>query len=481
MSIELHWQILLPWFALATVLLTATRADPDLWGHLRFGLDWLQSHTLPSADPYSFTQDKPWVNHEWASEAITAAAFTLGGTAGLVLMKAAVMAAPIAVLWRRLTGSTPLVKTVVSTLAIIAALPLSGTVRPQIWSAIALALLTLLLDGKPPSSLRIVAGAALFAAWANLHGGWITGSAVLGLYAVVRTLRTPQDAWRWLALVLASLAGTLLNPYGVGLWHFLATTVRSTRPDIAEWASFSLKSPPITWVSVVTPVAVLALLARHRQHRPPLEVSAAVLLMVIASVRVSRVGPLVCTACLALLGPSITAAWGRLGRLVVPSRAAAGILFLPAAVTIVAAYTPVSKVLRCMAISDSWAPDRLAAAQLQGVSGRLWTTFNWGEYAIWHFGPDLRVSVDGRRETVYSDATLAWTRAAESGEPDASQRMFEIAPEFVWLPSSRSAIRALLEQHGYRVDVDTGTSFIAVRADLPQLPTNSPALPDCFP
>ena len=59
--------------------------------------------------------------------------------------------------------------------------------------------------------------------------------------------------------------------------------------------------------------------------------------------------------------------------------------------------------------------------------------------------------------------------------------MFEIAPEFVWLPSSRTAIRALLERNGYRVDVDTGTSFIAVRADLPRLATSSPALPDCFP
>ena len=54
---------------LAAALATYTRADADLWGHVRFGLDTLGTRTLTSVDPYSFTQDKPWVNHEWLSEA----------------------------------------------------------------------------------------------------------------------------------------------------------------------------------------------------------------------------------------------------------------------------------------------------------------------------------------------------------------------------------------------------------------------------
>src|SRR3954465_9355536 len=121
--VDLYWQIVVPWLALATILLTATRSDPDLWGHLRFGLDWLQTHAWPSTDPYSFTQDKPWVNHEWLSEAVAAGAFRFAGAIGLVLMKTAVVAASIAIVWRRLHGSTPVVSTIVTTLAIIGALP----------------------------------------------------------------------------------------------------------------------------------------------------------------------------------------------------------------------------------------------------------------------------------------------------------------------------------------------------------------------
>ena len=46
------------------VLVTTTLADPDLWGHLRFGLDMIESRALHTVDPYSFTADRPWINHD---------------------------------------------------------------------------------------------------------------------------------------------------------------------------------------------------------------------------------------------------------------------------------------------------------------------------------------------------------------------------------------------------------------------------------
>src|SRR5690349_978476 len=70
------------WVLVTLVLapgLVVTRADPDLWGHVRFGLDILARPGLSSVDPYSFTQDIPWVNHEWLSELFMGAAYAAGG------------------------------------------------------------------------------------------------------------------------------------------------------------------------------------------------------------------------------------------------------------------------------------------------------------------------------------------------------------------------------------------------------------------
>jgi hypothetical protein len=479
--VELRWQIWLPWLALAGVLVSATRTDPDLWGHVRFGLDWLGTRELPVQDPYSYTQDRPWVNHEWLSEAATGAAYQLGGTGGLVTLKSLVMAGAITVIARRMRGASPIMSAAVMTVAIVGALPLSGTVRPQIWSALCLALLVPLLTLEPPTPARVGAAVVLFGAWANLHGGWITGGAVLALHVVIRMIRAPHQALAWLGLGAGSLLATLCNPYGAGLWRFLSTTVRPSRPDITEWRPFSLHEPAIMWVSIVGTLLALLLVMRRRETRPPIETTAVVLLLVIAGLRVSRVAPLMCPAAIALLAPWIRAVFGTAGRLTAPTSAAAAVLLVPAALAVAAARTPVSQAMNCLAIKDVWMPDLAAAAQLKGLSGNLWTTFDWGEYAIWHFGPTLRVSIDGRRETVYSDTMIDLHRAAEYGDAQALERITAFGTDYVWLPSTRIAARTWLEQHGYRVDLAMGASFVARRTALPRIGGGQPPFAACFP
>ena len=65
------------------LLVTTTLADPDLWGHLRFGLDMLAAKSVHSTDPYSFTADRSWINHEWLAELLMGAAYQTLGTVGL--------------------------------------------------------------------------------------------------------------------------------------------------------------------------------------------------------------------------------------------------------------------------------------------------------------------------------------------------------------------------------------------------------------
>ena len=75
-----------------------TRADVDLWGHLRFGLDIVQSRSLDIADRYSFTSDRPWVNHEWLSEIAIALAWQTAGATGLIVLKLACILGTLALI-----------------------------------------------------------------------------------------------------------------------------------------------------------------------------------------------------------------------------------------------------------------------------------------------------------------------------------------------------------------------------------------------
>jgi hypothetical protein len=62
----------------------------------------------------------------------------------------------------------------------------------------------------------------------------------------------------------------------------------------------------------------------------------------------------------------------------------------------------------CIVVEPGVVP-RAAVAYLKAaqVEGNLAVLFDWGSYAIWHLSPRLRVSIDGRREAVYSPAQLA--------------------------------------------------------------------------
>ena len=478
---SLDFHIWTAWAALAAVLLTPTYADVDLWGHVRFGLDWLSTRALPSVDPYSFTQDRPWINHEWLSEALMGAAFSLGGATGLILLKITVVGAMLAILGWRLRGSTTLARVVVLTLAIVSGLTVVLTVRPHLWSLLGLASLMAVVDASnSPGWRRTAMSALIFACWANLHGGWVTGLGALLVWCLVRIARTPSQATGWLVLFAASAAATLVNPYGVHLWEFLGATVRASRPDITEWAPLA-SSPLLMWMPLVIVAILLIAVARSRENRPPVEVFATIFLLGAAAIRVSRIASLMAPAALVLIAPRLARSHGHIGPVAAPSRAAAVVLFAPVLVAALGAVGPATNALGCIRVTAGWAADTMAAQALRGRTGRLWTTFNWGEYVIWHFGPSLRVSIDGRRETVYSDEILRWHQAVERGESQALERLASMSPDYVWLPSAQSAARDWLVAKGYRLDVVTPRSFIAVRSDLPRLAAPANASGGCFP
>ena len=162
------------WAVLLSVL-SYTVADPDLWGNVRFGVDILNQHGLPAVDPYSFTSDRPWVNHEWLAETGMAAAYLAAGPAGLSILKLLLLVTTFGLIWREIAsrGVPPIAQDVLLALCIFGCLTLTKTLRPQTFS---LLLFTGLLvglrrieDGR--SGLRWWLLPVVMAIWANLHGG----------------------------------------------------------------------------------------------------------------------------------------------------------------------------------------------------------------------------------------------------------------------------------------------------------------------
>ncbi len=456
---------------------TVTRADADLWGHLRFGLDTIQARHLTSIDPYSFTQDTPWINHEWLSEVQMAAAWSLAGPAGLVLLKATIVFVVFALVWLSIQHLSPGRQAAIVLLVVIGTIQMWAFVRPQLWTLVCFAILCRVLPSD--KSWPRLCLPAMFAVWANCHGGWIVGLGVLGAWTIGSVFFRRAEAWEWLAVLAGCAAATLVNPYGWLLWAFMLRTVHLTR-SIAEWEPLWV-APGLNWLPWAASVAAGVLLTVRQTDSRRWRTALVLAMLAYASLRVQRIESLLIVYAAIALPP-----WFRAGpaeRVRDLPAAFGGILgigLVTAAAVLAAVMTTAS--LRCIRVFGDWVPDTEAARVLEmAPPGRLVTFFDWGEYAIWHFGPRLKVSMDGRRETIYSEARLTEQDAIVAGTETGLATLAAWRAEYVWLPARSAATKRWLVSHGYRIDADTPRSFVAVRQDLPVLTASKPAVPACFP
>jgi hypothetical protein len=427
--------------------LAGTGADPDLFGHLTFGREIVHALGVHRSDPYSFTSDIPWVNHEWLAEALMWLAYAAGGAPALVLLKlllAAVAGALLLATWKpyrlRLVPREGLLFVIA-----LSAWPQLVSARPQMFSIAAFAWLLYELEqfrrGNDRALWRLP---ALFALWVNLHGGWLVGAGVLAIFTAMTLIERAVDARRRLALVLAagaSALATLINPYGPAMLGFLADTVRPERSDILEWSPITAL-PPIIIVIMAVPILLGAAAAWRGWGRIPRSSLVICSVLALGALRVARLVGFCGLAVGFLLAPFLVSRGeervaaagdseaGEAGRVTARPWLADGAVALLLIVLAVAFFG------RRITMDGEWLPepDAVGAIKRHQLHGRMLTWFNYGEYAIWHLWPAIRVSNDGRRETVYSDAVRREHAVIYAGKEGALKTLARLDPDHAWLP-----------------------------------------------
>ena len=463
------------WGFLAIVV-TTTIADADLWGHLRFGLDVVAAKSLHTTDPYSFTADRTWINHEWLSEVLMAVSYRALGPFGLGLLKLltiVLVAAPLIAIARE-ERAGPLARDLFVALAIFASYSRTQVVRPQLFSvAVFCALLYLLRAADKGRTKALWCVPLCFVAWANLHGGWIVGVAVLGVWLLGDFYQRPTSrrAATLAAVGILSIAATLINPYGIGLWTFVAETVRPARPDITDWKPLLQLPPAVLALEAILPAVALAAIWKSRpRYWPPVRDLGVLLLLTVATFRVGRVDAFLQIAIAFLLVRPLVGFFNTVDVNMRPSlkRESVAVAIFATAFAGYVAFASVQN-LRVVHVSGYWIPDRTATLLLRDArpGAKILTWFDWGEYALWQLSPaGIRVSMDGRRETVYSAQVLDDHQRFYAGDPDMVGYPDRIGADHVWLPSHMPMID-LLTRNGWTRVLDTGKSTVLSRGGTP--------------
>jgi hypothetical protein len=474
-------------FAALLAGMSRTWADPDLWGHLRFGRDILAGG-IPHADPYSFTSDIPWVNHEWLAEVAMDLVWTAIGAPGLILLKMGLTGAALLFVARvlKFEHAEGPQRDLVLFAAIAGMWARVFVIRPQVFSvALFAAVLWMLRSAERGRTSRLWLLPFVFMLWVNLHGGWIVGLGVLIMWTSVQASPFRRSGVPWPApagVTILSAFATLINPYGLGMWTFLAGSVGLNRPNINDWRPLidSGATVIVPWLISAT-LAVVAF-ARGRRSIPVAH-ALIVLALGVGSIRVNRLDVSFTLSVVMLLGGHLTASRSQAGserrphwtRRVVAAAAAAAMIGAAAAWSFRASFS-------CLRLDGPWMPEREAGQFIvqNQLTGRMLIWFDWGQYAIWHFDPRIHVSLDGRRETVYSDAFVA-AHLQLYFEPESQQELLRrLAPDYAWLPVE-VPLAAALERQGWHRAYSGPVSVVLARHLGIATPVAPPTSPPCFP
>ena len=255
----------------------------DLGWHLAAG-DLIRAQgKIPTQDPWSFTAGtSQWVNLSWLWDVLASAIFQQAHFGGLVLLVLAcggAITGMLAAICRRSGGSYIAVCVAV---LIAALLYPAFAAFPNIYLAaspnMATMLFAVIFYGACLARTRyIYLLPVLMLLWANLHGGFLIGIFIPGIFGAVALLRRDWAAVKSYGLVAAAcVIASLFNPLGWHIYRAATTTVGNfVQAYITEWWPYYRNITLPGFIPAMLYIAIFAMLElrgrRQGQRRCPLE------------------------------------------------------------------------------------------------------------------------------------------------------------------------------------------------------------------
>ncbi len=402
--------------------------DAGIGWHIRTGQLILETHTIPRVDPFSSQIRKPWIAWEWLYDVIVGRLELSAGLNGVVWFTAVVIAAVFAGMFRLLVArGTSLLTALLLALLAMSASTIHFLTRPHVLSWLFVLAWYWILDsaesaeharGRPLWLLPL-----LMLIWANVHGGFLLGFVLLGIFWV-------GSMWTWLRLKesrieeslekiaagkrvrqltlvgFASAVASLVNPYG---WHLHAhiysyLSNRFFMDHIDEFQSPNFHGIAQRCFLVLVLIAIAALAARG--SRLKLSQILLALFAVYAALYSSRnipVSSIFLAAIAGLLIPSLGAK-GLVRRMGVVDSSMRGHLW-PAVATVATLIIALNGGrLGSTPLMDAhfdarrMPVDAVSFLERNGVRGPVLAPDYWGGYLIYRLYPKNAVVIDDRHD-----------------------------------------------------------------------------------
>lgn len=375
--------------------------DPDTYWHLASGRWMVENQALLREDIFSHTiAGMPYSVGEWLGQIFLWLAYLGGGWAGVVALRAALVATAAFFLTRvaRRLGAPPIIAVPLVGMALLLSMQNWGD-RPQLFT---LALFPLTLDllllvyVAPHRSRLLWLLPLVLVLWTNLHGGYALGLALIAIFALEALLARRAIGRDLLLVALVSTVATFLDPGALGLGAAANHALAPPRFIVEEMPLEVLRPAGLLFSAFVLAVLAGALFAPGHGRRATglLEflLLAPLLILALSAQRHLVFFVFAATgfiaAQLADLFKGATPLRTRLRLPAVPRGIATGVALVLVAGSLVA--TPLAPRDR-----DEEAYPTDAVAALRTGDGNLLHEYDWGGFLIWHV-PERLVFIDGR-------------------------------------------------------------------------------------
>jgi len=364
-----------------SVFLSFSMADPDYWGHIKFGQTIYETNSIPKTDNFSYTASGlKWLNHEWLSEVIFWIFYKNFSDSGMIFLRL-VAGLFFCFFLYKIVKTENLSGSVIAYLLVLFTVMPFWHFRPQIFTFLFFAILIYLLKIK-----KLLFIPMLFIFWANIHGGFIAGLVYLFVFAIFSS-----EKIKLFLFFIVSVIITFLNPYGFELWFgiFKAFFNPLTRSYITDWR------PPhffdIDFAGYWGLISIFAYFTVKNIKKIRLaEIILPVLFLFLSFTSIRHI-PIFAIVSAPLLGNYFAN---------LPSRVYSKAVLI---IAVILTFLAVNFKPKIKLEVDKYAYPVGAVEYLKKInfSGNVFCEFDWGEYIIFHLYPQVKISFDGRYDTVY--------------------------------------------------------------------------------
>lgn len=449
--------------------------DSDTWWHLRAGQWIVENRAVPQVDPFSYTRlGQPWHYPGWLVEVPMNWIFQALGPGGLNLWTACMVTLTFLFVWKTLRGGVFLRAFAIVLAAVTSGVYWAA--RPYLVTFLLTAVYFWILesyrwrmdDSQPGASINAVKRLwwlpVLMLIWVNSHGGFAVGFILWGVYWFDDVLRWALQAFRVhlsafsretgddgrrmaddstshtvqstayssrTAFYRLTLVGVLmivavcLNPSGPVMlaYPFKTVSIGALQEYIQEWQSpdFHLRSAqPFIWLLIFTFGAVG--ISRRRLALTDFLIFSGFTYLSLLAWRNVALFAVVVPATLARHAAPLLDALGRrvgfYGASVARPRGFrkwlnGALLVLLVLATLVKAGADFPAEVNEKAFRKTMPVDAVAYLQKQDLPGRLFNSYNWGGYLLWHL-PQYPVFIDGRTDLYNDEVISQWLQVVRS-------------------------------------------------------------------